>query len=157
MDVIRGVFVGLVLAVGAFAALRPAVTFITDHPTGTESAEGRVLDLDFELGTGRSDCAAGTAGCHITVRVVSIIGPDGEEVSWCYKCPDGYCIPDEVLCAIPGDFDGDGDVDLDDFRIMQAAFTPPEQPEGEPKVSVGKGGRINPLHNYVGRTLRPMR
>lgn len=42
----------------------------------------------------------------------------------CYNCPNGPCIPFAWWC-MPGDFDGDKDVDLDDLAVFLRLFTGP--------------------------------
>ena len=107
------VFVMLVAAIAGVSAGALVFQWANALP-----AEGFVGAPVFEVT--RADCPV-DQDCKATVWVRYVVGPDGEPVSWCYKC-DEFCIPDELLCAVPGDLDGDGDVDLKDFAMFQLAF-----------------------------------
>lgn len=62
-------------------------------------------------------------GWGVPVPCVIEAYKDGERIEWAVaNCVAFECCTD---CCLPGDLDLDGDVDLDDFLLFQAAFTGP--------------------------------
>jgi hypothetical protein len=57
--------------------------------------------------------------CPLKIRVINASHP------WCYDCGYGLYIPEDLLCARPGDLNGDGVADLADYRLFLDEFTGP--------------------------------
>jgi hypothetical protein len=57
--------------------------------------------------------------CPLKIRVINASHP------WCYDCGYGLYIPEALLCASPGDLNGDGVADLADYRLFLDEFTGP--------------------------------
>ncbi len=88
---------------------------------------------------------SGTYGLVATIRIVSDLGPFGS-VDLIHYTGGGHGLDQRIVAPgvgappLPGDFDGDGDVDTDDINDLCANMTGPGNPANDPKYDLDGDG-----------------
>jgi hypothetical protein len=105
------------------------------------NGSGRLVSIEFLVtGYGSTELTISLAGNLTTTLLNSTVLPDGQPATIPFTKIDGY-----FSNKIPGDIDGDKDVDPDDFAIFAGAYGSVEgDPTYDPEADLDRDSDVDP-------------